>query len=113
MFPHTMTIYRLGVENGADVITRQLVKGVYWAGGAGITSSGKGTVEECSATIVTSPKTASQYGKTWTVKPKDRILRGEHPDITSLKEIPDALTVKRVDDNTCGCPVDNITITAG
>ena len=113
MFPHTVTIYRHSVENGADVITRQHIKGVYWFGGSGITSTGKGMTEESSATIITSPETAGHYGSDWTVKPKDRILKGEHPEIKSLKEIPEALTVKTVNDNTCGCPVDNITITAG
>ena len=112
MFPHTITIYRHKVENGADVITRQIVKGVYWYGGAGITPSGKGLTEENSTTIIASPETTGQYNSGWDIQPKDRILKGEHPEITGLKEIPAALTVQRVDENICGSAVDNITITA-
>lgn len=112
MFPHTITIYRHKVENGADIITRQIVKGVYWYGGTGITASGKGTTEGDSATIITSPETTAQYKSSWDIEPKDRILKGEHPEINGLREIPAALTVLKVDDNICGSTVDNITITA-
>ena len=112
MFPHKITIYRHSIENGADVITRQIVKGVYWYGGSGITASGKGTAEESSAMIITSPETTAQYKDGWTIEPKDRILKGEHPEISGLKEIPAALTVLKVDENICGSTVDNITITA-
>lgn len=112
MFPHTITIYRHKVENGADIITRQIVKGVYWYGGAGITPSGKGTVEDNPTTIITSPETTAQYKSDWDIEPKDRILKGEHPEINSLKEISAALMVLKVDDNICGSTVDNITITA-
>lgn len=112
MFPHTITIYRHSIENGADKITRQIVTGVYWYGGEGVTASGKGTVEDNSATIITSPETTAQYKGGWTIEPKDRILKGEGPEITGLKEIPAALIVARVDENICGSTVDNITITA-
>ena len=112
MFPHTITIYRHKVENGADIITRQIVKGVYWYGGSGITSTGKGTTEENSATIISSPETTGKYKRGWTIEPKDRILKGEHPEITALREIPASLTVISVDENICGSTVDNITITA-
>ena len=112
MFPHTITIYRHSVEQGADKITRQIVKGVYWYGGEGITTSGKGTTESNSATIISSPEAAGQYKSSWDIKPKDRILKGECPEINSLKEIPAALTVISVDENICGSSVDNITITA-
>ena len=112
MFPHTITIYRHSIENGSDVIERQIVKGVYWYGGEGITAAGKGTAEENSATIISSPETTAQYGSSWTISPKDRILKGEHPEITALRDIPAALTVTGVEDNRCGGTVDNITITA-
>lgn len=112
MFPHTITIYRHSIENGADVITRQIVTGVYWYGGTGITASGKGTTEESSAVIIASPETTAQYKSGWTIEPKDRILKGEHPEIKGLKEISAALTVAKVDENICGSTVDNITITA-
>ena len=112
MFPHTITIYRHKVENGADIITRQIVKGVYWYGGTGTTSSGKGTTEDNSATIITSPETTAQYKSGWDIEPKDRILKGEGPEINGLREISAALTVLKVDDNICGSMVDNITIIA-
>ena len=112
MFPHTITIYRHRVENGADVITRQIVKGVYWYGGTGITASGKGTTEESSVMIIASPETTAQYKDGWTIEPKDRVLKGEHPEINGLKDIPAALTVLKVDENICGSTVDNITISA-
>ena len=112
MFPHTITIYRHRVENGADVITRQIVNGVYWHGGSGITASGKGTSEESSAMIITSPETTAQYKDGWTIEPKDRILKGEGPEINGLRDIPAALTVLNVEENICGSTVDNITITA-
>ena len=112
MFPHTITIYRHRVENGADVITRQIVKGVYWYGGTGITASGKGTTEDDLATIIASPETTAQYKSGWDIEPKDRILKGEHPEINGLREIPAALTVVKVEENICGSTVDNITITA-
>ena len=112
MFPHTITIYRHRVENGADVITRQVVNGVYWYGGEGITSSGKGTTEDNSATIISSPETTEQYKSGWDIEPKDRILKGEGPEINGLREIPAALNVLKVDENICGSAVDNITIIA-
>lgn len=112
MFPHTITIYRHRVENGADIITRQIVNGVYWYGGAGITASGKGTTEENSATIITSPEATCQYKGGWDIEPKDRIIKGEGPEITALRDIPASLTVLKVEENICGSTVDNITITA-
>ena len=112
MFPHTITIYRHSVNNGADIITRQIVKDVYWYGGTGITQSGKGLTEENPVTIIASPETTGQYMSGWTIQPKDRILKGEHPEINSFKEIPAALTVLQVEDNICGSTVDNITIMA-
>lgn len=112
MFPHTITIYRHSIENGADIITRQIVKGVYWYGGTGTTPSGKGVTEENSATVITSPETAGKYKSSWDIQPKDRILQGEGPEITGFREIPAALTVLRVEENICNSTVDNITITA-
>ena len=112
MFPHTITIYRHSIENGADVYSRQVVKGVYWYGGQGISQNGKGATEETPVTVITSPETANQYGSGWTIEPKDRIMKGDHPDITSFRDIPAAPNVVGVEDNRCGSTVDNITITA-
>ena len=113
MFPQTITIYRHSVENGVDVISRQVIRGVYWYGGTSVSESGKGVTEESNTTVITSPETASQYAKGgWSIKPKDRILKGENPETESLKEIPNALTVLKVEENICGSAVDNITVTA-
>lgn len=112
MFPHTITIYRHSIEDGADVIRRQILNGVYWYGGTGTASTGKGMAYDDYATIITSPETAAQFGSGWDIEPKDRIMKGENPNITSLSEIPAALTVFGIADNRCGSTVDNITITA-
>lgn len=112
MFPHTITIYRHSVVDGTDVITRQIVKGVYWYGGTGISQNGKGATEESAVTVITSPETTVMYGSGWSVEPKDRILQGEHPEISCLRDIPAALTVTGIEDNRCGSDVDNITIKA-
>lgn len=110
MFPHTITIYRHSVENGQDVIKRQVVEGFYWYGSQGISASNKGGSEEDSVTIVSSPERAQDYGTAWTIKPKDRVIKGEGAEATTLKEI-NGFTVLRVEENICGSPVDNITIT--
>lgn len=112
MFPHTITIYRHSIESGADVYTRQVVKGVYWYGGKGISHDGKGATEEASVIIIASPETAAQYGDGWTIEPKDRVMKGEGPEITAFRDIPAAPTVVAVEDNRCGSTVDNITISA-
>lgn len=110
MFPHTITIYRHTEANGSDVITKQVISGFYWYGGNGITVGNKGATEEDSVTIVSSPERARDYGTVWTVQPRDRIVKGIGADITSLKEI-NGITALRIDENTCGSKVDNITIT--
>ena len=109
MFPHTITIYRYREERGRDVIERQVADGFYWYGSRADKASGKGTTADDSVTIVSSPERAGDYGSAWTVQPLDRIVRGVGADVTSLKEI-NGITVLRVDENICGCPVDNITI---
>lgn len=110
MFPHTITIYRHAEVDGKDIITKQVIPGFYWYGGTGITGGNKGATEEDSATIVSSPERAQDYGTAWDVKPRDRVVQGAGPDVTTLKEIK-GITVLRVDENICGSGVDNITIT--
>ena len=109
MFPHIMTIYRLDTSGTADVISKQIVKGVYWNETQGIRTSGNGTADSKSVTVVTSPHLAKTMGVTWTIKAKDRIIKGEGADVTSLKEI-DGYTVEKVEINVCDSPVDNIVI---
>lgn len=109
MFPHTITIYRYKEVKGADVITRQVVDGFYWYGSKASNVSGKGATEDDTATIVSSPERANDYGTAWTVEPRDRVVKGTGAEVTSLKDI-DGITVLRVEENLCGCPVDNITI---
>lgn len=111
MFPHTITIYHYEEIAGADKITRQVVEGVYWYGGIGSASNGKGATEEDTATIVTSPERAQDYGSAWTIYRRDRVIKGVGAEVKSLKEIPAGITVLRIDENICGSAVDNITIT--
>lgn len=110
MFPHTITIYRHSISDGGDVITKQVKQGFYWYGSQGIVQSGKGTTESDTVTIIASPETTAEHGKTWDIRHGDRVVKGEGPDVTTLKEILGAVTVLRVDENICGSPVDNITI---
>lgn len=110
MFPHTITIYRHKEVSGADVITRQVVDGFYWYGSKASKASGKGATEDDTVAIVSSPERANDYGTAWTVEPRDRVVKGTGAEVISLKDI-NGITVLRVEENLCGCPVDNITIT--
>ena len=110
MFPHTITIYRHSISAGRDVITKQVISGFYWYGSQGIAQSGKGAAESDTVTIIASPETTADHGRTWDIKQGDRVVKGEGPDVTTLKDILGAVTVLRVDENICGSTVDNITI---
>ena len=112
MFPHDITIYRHSVVDGTDVISRQVVTGVYLYGSVGVDASGKGAASSDTVTVITSQETTAAYGSTWTVQPKDIIVEGVGPEVTRLKDI-DGYTVLRVEKNVCGSVVDNITIVGG
>ena len=112
MFPHDITIYRHSIVDGADVISRQVVTGVYWYGSVGVDAAGKGTASSDTVTVITSPETTAAYGDAWIVQPKDRIVEGVGPEVPRLKDI-DGYTVLRVEKNVCGSFVDNITIVGG
>ena len=111
MFHHTITIYRHTVQDGADVYTKQVIDEVYWFGGAERAGSGKGVEGSIPTTIITSPELAWAFGTAWNAAPGDIVIKGEGPDITSLKQIQGGITVMRVEENVCGSTVDNITIT--
>ena len=126
MFPHTITIYRHSVVNGADNYSMTILNGCYWYSKASIAGSGKGTERTNSCTIVTSPELAAKYGLTWDVQPGDRVVKGHDglvgasiagvstvgvKTIGSLRELPtNAMTIKAVEENVCGSSVDNITL---
>ena len=61
MFPHTITIFRHFVENGADVYDKKEVPGWHWEHTASNTGSGKGTERSDTYKAVASPLTTSQY----------------------------------------------------
>lgn len=111
MFPHTLTIYHHSVEAGTDVYRRAVVPGWYWMHTASAAGAGHGTQKTDTYTAVSSPLTASTYGKTWTVSPGDKAIKGEGTEITSWKDLQgDVMTVKAVEENICGSSVDNITL---
>ena len=117
MFPHKITIFHHDIINDTDVYTRCVVSGVYWYGSTGISASGKGLETSNAVSIVTSAETAHSRHKTWNVCKGDRIVKGEYPDITSLKDLnavekDDIITVTDIAENLVDSDdVDNIVIT--
>lgn len=112
MFPHTITIYSHSSQNLKDIYTRQVVSGVYRYGSVGMSSANKGVENVADVKLITSPETTAEYGKSWTVRSGDRIVMGEHGDITSFKDLngEQVITVTAVAEHICGSEVDNITI---
>ena len=110
MFPHTITIYHHFIEGGVDVYSKKEIPGWYWMQTASNTGSGKGAEKTDSYKVVASPLTTSQYGVTWGVYVGDRVVKGSAPDITSWKDLKDAMVVKAIEENICGSSVDNITL---
>lgn len=110
MFPHTITIYRHFVENGADVYDKKEVPGWYWTKIASNTGAGKGTEKTDTYKAVASQLTTSNYGVTWDVYVGDRVVKGSGPDITSWKDLKEFMVVKAIEENICGSSVDNITL---
>ena len=112
MFPNTITIYSHSSQNLKDIYTRQVVSGVYWYGSVGMSSANKGVENVSDVKIVTSPETTAEYSKSWTVRNGDRIVKGEHGDIASFKDLngEQVITVTSVAEHICGSEVDNITI---
>lgn len=110
MFPHTITIYHHSVIDGADVYEKKEIPGWYWMHIASSTGSGKGTEKTDSYKLVASQLTTAEYRKTWEVYVGDRVVKGYGPNISSWKELKDAMVVKAVEENICGSSVDNITL---
>ncbi len=112
MFPHTITIYSHSSQNLKDIYTRQVVSGVYWYGSMGMSLANKGVENVSDVKIITSPETTAKYGNLWTVCNGDRIVKGEHGDIASFKDLngEQIITVTSVAEHICGSEVDNITI---
>ena len=110
MFPHTITIYHHFVEDGVDVYDKREVPGWYWMHTASNSGAGKGTERTDSYKLVASQATTSQYKVTWDVYVGDRVVKGSAPDITSFKDLNNAMVVKAIEENICGSSVDNITL---
>ena len=104
MFPHTITIFIYDEDN--DVYKKQVVKGVYF------TSSDNVPISENRA----------HNGQASVVIPMDKmngvtlvngayIVKGEHPAITSVKELKGELfCVSSIVYNNAGWDVDNVTV---
>ena len=110
MFPHTITIYHHFVEDGVDVYEKKEVPGWYLMQTKSQTGIGNGTERNDTYKAVASPLTTSTYGIEWDVYVGDRIVKGSSPDISSWKELSNALVVRVVEENICGSGVDNITL---
>lgn len=116
LFPDKITIFHHEVINGEDVYTCCVVPEVYWYGTTGVTASGKGMETSDAVTIVTSPAATKSYKKKWKVSKGDRIVKGEHPAITSLKDLNSVesdsiITVISFAAYIVDSDVDNVTIT--
>lgn len=107
MFPHSITIYRYSNET----YTKQTIDGVYWQENIGISPNGKGTEENKSVTVITSPETTKAFNDSWTIQPRDRIVKGIGQEIKSLKELSNSYTVTNIAINTAETNIDNIVIT--
>lgn len=128
MFPHTITIYRHSIVNGADVYNATVLNGCYWMHNASRGGAGKGAERTDSYTIILSPEQTAKYGTAWNVNPGDRVVKGirggavadkcvcdavivGQAPITSWKQLTgDVMVVKAVEENICGSSVDNITL---
>lgn len=111
MFPHTITIYHHSTENGEDRYSKTVLKGFYWNAGKSLTGADKGAESEKATTIISNPENAHKYGTEWIIHLDDMVLLGEGKDITSFREIENAVTVIGIAVNVCGSDVDNIVIT--
>lgn len=111
MFPHTITIYRHSVINGADVYDKQVLDGFYWNGKVTQNADNKGVDNTAKITAVSSPERAKSYGDKWSVEVGDIIIKGKGSNISSLKELTlPYYKVCAVEENICGSDVDNIVV---
>lgn len=110
MFPDTITIYRHSIENGEDLYQKQVKDGFYWNVKNKRVNESKGAVSESELTVISSPKRAFDYEKSWNVKVGDIIIKGKGDNISTLKELDNYFTVFSVEENLCGSVADNIVI---
>lgn len=110
MFPHTITIYHHEIINGVDSYTKTVLSGFYYNGGKSLSGTDKGIDSKGKVTIISNAENAHNFGVSWTVGIKDKIVVGVGDDIRSFKELDNAVTVMDVAVNVCNCDVDNIVI---
>mgnify|MGYP000822708212 CR=1 FL=1 len=110
MFPHTITIYHHDIINGVDNYKKTVLDGFYYSGGKTLSGTDKGIDSKGKVTIISNAENAHNFGVSWTVSVKDRIVIGVGKDIKSFKELGDAITVTDVAVNVCNSDVDNIVI---
>ena len=111
MFPHTVTIYHHDIIGSADTYTFYVVPGVYVTPSKGITQSGHGQQNANSVTITTSKETTDKYNSVWFAHKGDKVIKGAGAAITKLADLTDAYEITNIQENVCGCPLDNIVIT--
>ena len=110
MFPHTITVYHHDIIDGTDSYKKTVLSGFYYSDGKSIAGTVKGVDSKSKAIIISNAENARNFGVSWTVAIKDRIVIGEGKDISSFKELDNAITVTDVVVNVCGSEVDNIVI---
>lgn len=112
MFPHTVTIYHHSIVNDTDTYEKYTVEGAYWFGPGQISLKNKGVEAVSNVTVIFSPEQSKQFGKRWKAQKGDRIIQGAGEDITSFKDIPNALSIVGIEDNLVGSAVDNVVLSA-
>lgn len=110
MFPHTITIYHHSIENGEDKYIKYILSGFYWNDEKSLSAADKGIKSTKEATIISNPENARKYGTEWNILPGDRVLLGIGENITSFKDLKEAVTVIGVAANVCNSDVDNVVI---
>lgn len=113
MYPHTITIYRHCIENGRDIYTKHILKGVYFRNGTVAAKSGNGFEKSCETVISVRPELSRTFNETWNVTIGDKIVLGIGREISSFKELQNFVTVKTVSENICGSPLDGVVIKCG
>ena len=126
-YPHTITIYNKIVEDREDKYFKFVLSNVLWYGSNNINISGKG-IENSNEINIFIPKESLSKYKTleeyktlpneakkdyFTLCKGDLVLKGEHDDITSIKDLnnyEDVITITKINDYLLGTDIDNILI---
>jgi len=106
MFPHDITAFTL--QSDGITYVREFIEGVYWEGSAEIVQDGK-SINNVSNVSVFIP---FEKG-IGTIKTKTILVKGNHPDINSIREldgIVDKITVDYINDRDVGSPLDHFHI---